>query len=182
MGIPCCDTGDVAGTKLTSDKAPGETQPQRPLCSASSVTSLAEAGPKKKDSYLAVHIVCKHFKQEHLTNAASLSHETKYCQACDKDSDLLYAFWNTKKQWQILRPYPRGVQADFQECKHYKPNQPCGRVPCTFAHGPKELKLWTAQRKRGLYETRDLHSSIGHQQRVCIHIVTNLRFLMYPFS
>ena len=71
MGIPCCDTGDVAGTELTSDNAPGETQPQRPLSSASSVTSLAEVGPKKKDSYLAVHVVCKHFKQKHFTNAAT---------------------------------------------------------------------------------------------------------------
>ena len=50
-----------------------------------------------------------------------------------------------------MRPYPKEVSAKtpFRPCWYFIEGLKCRNDPCTFAHGRKELKFWTMERKSG---------------------------------
>ena len=50
-----------------------------------------------------------------------------------------------------MRPYPKEVSAKtpFRPCWYFIEGLKCRNDPCTFAHGQKELKFWTMERKSG---------------------------------
>ena len=98
-----------------------------------------------------VYIVCDHFLHKHGTRPASVYEKNKACKGCENRSKLQYAFWcETQKQWKLPRPLPDGVKAAFQLCTYYTMNKRCAKEPCTFAHGPGELLIWTMRREGGM--------------------------------
>ena len=95
--------------------------------------------------------ICAHFLQDNRRGQAFQL--PKPCLRCSKDSSqLLYGVWrSSKKEWQVMRSYPKEVSAKtpFRPCWYFIEGLKCRNDPCTFAHGQKELKFWTMQRKSG---------------------------------
>ena len=128
---------------------------------SSRVTSSSGVQNTRKGLPFQVYIACGDFLQKNQKRPASVLDKIKYCNDCKSPSNLLYAFWcMKKKQWQILKPYPKGFKGVFQLCTHYMDSE-CGRLHCTFAHGQEELRIWRMQRQRGRYNIYILEKSIA---------------------
>ena len=91
--------------------------------------------------------VCEHFVQTNKTP----SKPPYSCLSCSRQSKFLHGIWqNSKKKWQVMRPYPREVSREtpFEICRRYRRGEKCGQS-CPFAHGEEELTTWTTQRQAG---------------------------------
>ncbi|XP_068674039.1 3'-5' exoribonuclease HELZ2-like [Montipora foliosa] len=89
--------------------------------------------------------VCEHFVHTNKTP----SKPPYSCLSCSRQSKFLHGIWqNSKKKWQVMRPYPREVSLEtpFEICWRYRRGEKCGQS-CTFAHGEEELTTWTTQRQ-----------------------------------
>ncbi|PFX31900.1 putative helicase with zinc finger domain, partial [Stylophora pistillata] len=97
----------------------------------------------------SVFSICNHFLQEN-RRRGNYKHPTP-CSKCSKDSSkLLFGVWRSfKKEWQIMRPYPKrlNLKTPFRLCWHFSNGRNCPKSPCSFAHGQEELEFWTVERE-----------------------------------
>ncbi len=134
---------------------PATTTPQ---IIGNAVPSMAAAVPYNDPRKIpnGVFVVCDDFLWKHRNRAASIYEKSKACKGCEIRLRLKYAVWSdNSKQWELIRPYPaESVKASvaFKECAQYSSNRPCIKTPCSFAHGPQELLMWTMEREGSKFD------------------------------
>ena len=122
------------------------------LSSCSASTSSGGMPPSETKTESMLFTVCKHFIEVNRCKQTSTVAPDKVCNDCEQRGGKLKAFWNSSRgRWQVIRERPAGVNGQYQLCKHYESRIPCGKTPCTFAHGEMERISWTKERQIGLF-------------------------------